>query len=227
MIPRAFRADGRRARLARRVPDGPLRAYLDAPLPGPDTRLADLPLLAVDLETTGLSPASDRILSVGFVPVDGTVIDLSGARQLVVRSDGDVGQSAAVHGLTDDAVAAGIPLVEALAAVLSALRGRVLLAHYGVIEEGFLSAACRAELGHRLPVEVVDTLELQRRIATTPFTDPRDGSLRLHAARAAHNLPRYRAHEALSDALSCAELYLAQSALLSEQGRRRLRHVLR
>ena len=108
--------DRRRARQLAHAPEGPLRDYLARPFPDPSEQHTALRLLAVDLETTGLEPARDHILSIGFVPVDGLRIVLSGARQLVVRSDTEVGQSAAIHGLTDDAVAAGVPLADALAA---------------------------------------------------------------------------------------------------------------
>ena len=57
-----------------------------------------LRLLAVDLETTGLDPQRDEILSIGMVPVDGLSIVLSGARHMVVRGARSVGQSAVVHG---------------------------------------------------------------------------------------------------------------------------------
>ena len=39
---------------------------------------------------------------------------------------------------------------------------------------------------------------------------PKD--LRLHGLRERYNLPRYPAHNALSDALSAAELFLAEAA---------------
>jgi len=43
------------------------------------------------------------------------------------------------------------------------------------------------------------------------------GALRLSTARAHVGLPRYAAHEALTDALACAELYLAQRAELEAE----------
>ena len=48
--------------------------------------------------------ARDRVLSIGWVPVDGRGVVLAGARYRVVRPEGDdaVGPSATVHGLTDD-----------------------------------------------------------------------------------------------------------------------------
>lgn len=205
--------DRRRARQLAHTSEGPLRDYLARPFPDPSEQHTTLRLLAVDLETTGLEPARDQILSIGFVPVDGRRIVLAGARQLVVRSATEVGQSAAIHGLTDDAVAAGVPLADALAAVLAALGGRVLLAHHATIEREFLSAACERVLGGPLPCVSVDTMTLEQRLLSRGWGDePPPGSLRLSAARERHGLPRYRSHEALTDALACAELYLAQAA---------------
>ncbi len=211
-------ADRRRARQLDAAPEGPLHDYLSRPLPRPATPLTRLPLLAVDLETTGLDPARDEILSIGFVPVDGLSIVLAGARQMLVRGAA-VGQSATIHGLTDDTVASGLDLADALAAVLEALRGRVLLAHHAAIERDFLGAACQKVYGQPLPCVTVDTLELEHRLLNPGWgQEPPQGSLRLGAARERHGLPRYRSHEALTDALACAELYLAQA---SELGRGR------
>jgi hypothetical protein len=83
--------------------------------------------------------------------MDGPRIVLAGAREVVIsgaQDDGDgVGQSATVHGLTDDMVEAGVPLADALAELLEALAGRAMLAHFATIEEDFLSAACRSVFG--------------------------------------------------------------------------------
>jgi len=200
------------------VASGPLRGYLETPFPDLDTDIADLALLAVDLETTGLHPKRDRLLSIGYVPIDGLSIDLAGARRFVVRAGVSVGQSAAIHGLTDDTVAAGTALEEALPEVLDALRGRVLVAHYTDIEERFLSAACERTYGARMPVVRIDTLELHRRLIVGWGQAPVQLSLRLWAARERYGLPTYRAHECLIDAIACAELFLAQVAEMRASG---------
>lgn len=207
--------DQRRLKALGSAPPGPLRDYLSAPFQAPATLLEDARLLALDIETTGLDPATDHLLSVGFVPVDGHAVVLGGARQFVVAADGEVGESATVHGITDDVVAQGIPIGDVIGEVLRALAGRVLLAHFSRVETDFLSAACRRLYGADLPCQVVDTLELQDKVVRTPYTvEPLTGQLRLWAARERFGLPRYRAHEALTDALACAELYLAQAAEL-------------
>jgi DNA polymerase-3 subunit epsilon len=132
-----------------------------------------------------------------------------------------------VHRLTDDVVAGGVPLAEALAEVLAALRGRVLLAHFARIEVGFIERACAQVLGAPFPAQVVDTLDLQRRLTAGAFgQEPAPGSLRLWTARERYRLPIYRAHEPLIDALSCAELYLAQVAEMRGEGDLTLKQVL-
>ena len=207
-----------RLRALGRVGPGPLRDYLEAPLPGLDTPLADLGLLAVDIETTGLDPRRDRVLSIGWLPVDGGRVVLGGAGRVVVHDVEGVGQSATVHGLTDDELAGGAPIEDAVARLLAALSGRVLLAHFARIETEFLAAVCEKAWGAALPCVVVDTFELERRaVAGSWGSEPVSGALRLWTARERRGLPVYRAHEALTDALACAELYLAQRAELEAQ----------
>jgi DNA polymerase-3 subunit epsilon len=195
-----------------------LRDYLEVPFPEPGTPVESLPLLALDLETTALRPREGHIVSVGYVPVDGLRVELSGAGHVLVADGGEVGQSATVHGITDDAKDGGVPLEEALRAVLEALAGRVLLAHFAPIEVGYLAAATERLWGAPLPMVVVDTMDLERRLVTDHFVlEPQTGALRLWGARARYGLPRYRAHEALTDAIACAELFLAQAAELHDR----------
>lgn len=218
-------ADHRRVRALRTVGPGPLRDYLEVPLPDPATPVDDLALLAVDIETTGLDPRTDRLLSIGWIPVDGRAIVLAGGRRVVVRDGREVGRSATVHGLTDDVLASGMPLAEAVGKLLPNLAGRVLLAHFAGIETAFLSRACQRIWGGELPCAVVDTMVLERRaLDERPHRHAWGGAtelgaLRLGAARERRGLPVYRAHEALTDALACAELYLAQCAELAARRR--------
>ncbi len=213
---RLFGGPERRRDRARAKAQGPLADFYAADWPAPTTPASELSLLAIDLETTGLDAASHHALSVGFVPVDGPDIVLGGARHLIIRGETGVGQSAVLHHLTDDMIAAGVPMVDVLAEALAALKGRVLLAHYVTIEEQFLSRACEQHFGAPLVVPKIDTLELHRRLLSQGFDDEARGDeLRLWNARERYGLPAYNAHEALTDALACAELYLGQVAELS------------
>ena len=207
-----------RRRDPERYPPGPLRELAAAAPPSDTTPVAEVEFLALDVETTGLDPHTDHLLSVGWVPVIGRDIVLAGACELTIRppDEVDVGASATFHRLTDDQVADAAPLTDVLPRLLGALHGRVLLAHHAPVELGFLTAATLAAYGARPPVTVVDTLALQHRL--TPAHHGEDaGSLRLDAVRRTFGLPRYTAHHALTDALAAGELLLAQVAELERR----------
>lgn len=204
----------RRRRAARRA-TGTLRDFYAAPPPAPATPLDELDLVAIDVETTGLDPARDTVLSVGHVLVQGLSIALGTASGHLVDAGVAVGQSATFHGITDDALARGDAWDTVVADAVKALTGRALLAHFAYIERHFLSRLCERLYGAPLVVPVVCTLTLHDRLINRGFDDEaRAGQLRLWAARERFGLPAYQAHDALTDALACAELYLAQVAEL-------------
>jgi DNA polymerase III subunit epsilon len=205
---------GRRWQL-RRAPPGPLRDFLSVPFPPRASDCRRVGFLAVDLETTGLDPATDEIVSVGWVGLSGEQIDLSTAgHRLVLPTRAVPEQSAVLHAITDDVAARGAPPRVVLAELLSVLAGKVLVAHNVSFELEFLRAACARAFGGRFLSPAVDTLALAVRALRRqpPAVERRE--LRLDALRRRHNLPRYRAHDALSDALAAAELFLAQLAQL-------------
>ncbi|MEJ2108172.1 MAG: exonuclease domain-containing protein [Acidiferrobacteraceae bacterium] len=213
MLDRLFPLEYRRRRLARRTAPGPLQNYLSTPFPDPGRDCREVEYLALDLETTGLEPQTDAIVSVGMVTMYGTRIDLATAEHRVVRVERPMSErSVVVHRLTDDRVAAGEPLHQALADVLTRLAGRVLLVHYAPVETEFLRRACAKVFHGDFTARVVDTQQLARRWLERRNQPYRATDLRLFNLRTRYNLPRYVAHNALSDALACAELFAAQIA---------------
>ncbi len=206
----------RRRRLAQASP-GPLRDYLAVAFPDKNAASAAVGYLALDLETTGGDPERDEIVSFGWVCMNGGKIELATAQHHIVRTEAAISPgSAVIHQITDDEAGQGCSLEAALGELLKALAGRVLIAHRAETELDFVGRACEQIYHGRILIPAVDTLKVailkNQRHQQTP---PR-GALRLHALRQQYKLPRYRAHNALSDALSAAELFLAQQA---ENGR--------
>lgn len=191
----------------------PWQPRIPAGTPEWDTPVGAARLLAVDVETTGLDPDRDRVVSVGWVPLDAGGIDLGGARHLVITG-GPVGDSATLHGLTDDTVATGVSVEQAHSEFTYALQGRMMLAHYADIERGFMARIHRQLTGERIDYPAVDTFAIERRHMERLARYPRGEDLRLARVRARYGLPSYANHNALTDALACAELFLAQTATL-------------
>ncbi|MFC4656157.1 3'-5' exonuclease [Rheinheimera marina] len=206
------------AQLARSSQHPLLQQYYQSLQPEPDLALSQQPLLALDLETTGLDPGQDGIVSIGLVPFNAQRIYASQARQYLVkprfalRSD-----SVLLHKITHSQIAGAPDLHDVLPELLQQLAGKVVVAHHGVIERSFLSAAVQARWGEPLQFPLIDSYELERRWqAIRPLTlwqrwrGKGPLSLQLAACRERYGLPAYAPHHAATDALACAELLLAQ-----------------
>ena len=187
----------------------PLRSLFRTDPPSPDTPISDAEFVALDIETTGLDPATAQMLSVGWVVVRGTRIDLRTSESYIVRPSKDVGHSASVHGLTDTMVGSGQDWGLILDKIVDALRGRVLLVHHAGLDKTLLDRMCRRRYGARLLVPVADTLAIELRRRRHRHHVESDRSLRLPALRDEYGLPRYSSHDCLADALGAAELLVA------------------
>jgi DNA polymerase III subunit epsilon len=219
--------DQRRKLLLRRARPGPLRDYLSAPFADGRTDYCQVEFVALDLETTGLDAAQGAIVSIGLVRRRGERVDLATAQHHLVRQTAAMPESAAViHRITDDRAAQGQSLAEVLPDVLATLKGRVMIAHHARIELGFLHAACCRLYGAGFIVPTVDTEALVRNWLDQRNEPYGPGDLRLSALRRRYGLPAYRAHDALSDALGAAELFIAHLSHRRPGPRAPLKHFL-
>ncbi len=209
------------AELAAAACDARLQAFYAAGTVAGDTALKDVPMVAIDVETTGLDPAHDEIVSIGVVPMDTACIRSSASRYWVVRPRAELHpESVAIHAITHAQIDAAPDFNAIVDELLAALAGRVVVVHCREIERRFLDVALRARLGEGLEFAVIDTMELEARVHRPPpgwlarlfgrKTAP--VSIRLADSRERYGLPRYRAHHALVDALATAELLQAQIA---------------
>lgn len=172
-------------------------------------------LWAIDLESTGLDARTDRIVSVGMVPIRDGVIRYGERFHSLVRPEGPppgASEGLRIHEILPAAAADAPAEAEVLAEIDRRLAQGALLAHHAPLDVAFLKAAYRRH-GRRWPrPRIVDTIDLvveahRRRHRFTPHPPaPRTG---LADARHAVGLPPHDHHDALADALAAAELFLA------------------
>lgn len=205
--------------LATAAADSRLRTFYHHPPPDGGTPIRDVPLLALDLETTGLDAGRDVIVSIGLIPLRHDRIQCSGARHWLVQPDRSPDEIAAtIHGITHAELSTAPPFDDRFDALLQAMAGKIVVAHCAAIERRFLSAASEKLTGEPLVFPVIDTLRLEAMRYPAGrldgllrwFRKPNKPSLRLDAARMRYGLPAYRPHHALTDALATAELLQAQ-----------------
>ncbi len=187
--------------------------------PEPTTPVASVTFTAFDFETTGLYPATDRIVEFGAVRFCGPAI-IASFERLANPGIPITPDAAAVSGIADADVATEPPVELVLPEFVSFLGDTVLLAHNAPFDLGFLRAAVES-LGHgKVENPVVDTQAL----AIKAF--PRRKSYGLQNLAAELRLPASRAHRALDDAMLCMRLFLRCVEELSFMGDLELSEVL-
>jgi DNA polymerase-3 subunit epsilon len=209
------------ATLAQQAKDPRLVQFYQAGAVAADTPLQQAPLVALDVETTGLDSSRDSIVSLGLIPFDLHRIRCSEARYWVVKPLCELSsQSVTFHRITHSDISDAPTLANVLEELLTALAGKIVVVHYRNIERGFLDQAVRHLLGERLHFPVIDTMQLEARLHPRKrrpgwlrqMLAKESLSIRLADSRLRYGLPLYQAHHALTDALATAELLQAQVA---------------
>ena len=186
------------------------------------TPLLDTTFVVLDLETTGLSPAQDRITEVGAVRARGGEV-LAELRTFVHPGLPIPAAVTAITGITDADVADAPREADVLPLVLDFLGDAVLVAHNARFDLGFVRAAAeRLGLGPVRPA-VVDTAVLARRLVRDEVRDLRLGTLARH-----FRAPVAPDHRALTDAratLHVLHALLERAGTLGVTAREDLLHL--
>jgi len=172
-------------------------------------------MISIDLETTGLDPDRDSIISIGMIRMDIHRIYCRDACHWTFNPRRPLSRaSVPIHEITDSDVRDSPGLESSFEGILAALAGKVVVVHFLPIERRFLAKAARLIHGYPVYFPVIDTMELEKRFHNKGLRRilPQTKSLRLDACRDRLHLPRYKAHHALIDALATAELLQAQVA---------------
>jgi DNA polymerase-3 subunit epsilon len=188
----------------------PAREYLNAPVPARSTPWRELDFTVVDLETTGLNPSTDEIVSFATVTVSQGSVNLADARYELVRPRRMPGEDTSrIHGLREADLIEAPPLKELLDGLLEAMTGRILVAHVAAIEQGFLETAL-ASSGLRLRNQFVDTAELALELSRLRRErSPGRAPIGLSELAKSLGLPVHRRHTADGDALTTAQAFIA------------------
>ena len=196
-----------------------IREYLQAPLPDEGSAWREVDFTVIDLETTGLDPSSDEIISFATVTVTGGKVQLDDAVYEFVRPRRmPEGETIRIHGLREADLAEAPPLEEVLDGLLEALTGRAMVAHVAAVERSFLGAAL-AEHGLELRNPIVDTAVLDRELRRLR-REPAANHQPIALGTMAHDLglPTHRPHHADGDALTTAQAFIALATHLEAVG---------
>jgi DNA polymerase-3 subunit epsilon len=173
---------------------------------GPDTSGE---VVSVDCETTGFDPWIDDIISIAAIKIRGNQILTSETFQAVIKPDASMrAEAIKVHQLRSVDVENGRPMSEVLPEFLHFLGGRPIVGYWIDFDCRMLSKYLLGMLGISLPnprIEV-SALYYDRKYKNAPPNTKID--LRFAAIIEDLGLRELHQHDAFSDALSAAEMYV-------------------
>jgi DNA polymerase-3 subunit epsilon len=165
------------------------------------------PYAVIDLETTGLSPRSDRVVEVAIARVDASGRVEDEFATLINPQGRDVGPTF-IHGISNEQVKRAPTFAEVAPELLERMAGAVVVAHNATFEEGFLATEFRRAGTSVASMPALCTLWLGRQTFSTP-------NHKLATLARAGGVALVDKHAALGDVRAVAALLPQMTAKLS------------
>ena len=188
-----------------------------------DTPVEDVRFVALDCETTGLNPRTDRIITIGTVAVHRSEILLNDCFDALLKVGSNSG-AVTVHGVTRDESRHGMEEPQALELLLEHLKDGVILGHHIGHDIASLNAAYERHWGFQLLNRSVDTMSLTlhlERSGAFPGKPPIQGFTLDSLCDMFGIIPHGR-HTAGGDAFLTAQIFLRLLPLTKRFGRAQL-----
>lgn len=184
-----------------------------------DVSLGEAEFIALDIETTGLNPETDGIVSLGMISFSLQTIFCKQSEYWLFKPEQTLAEdSVVIHGITHSEVKNQPDLSSKLDELLYMIRGKFVVVHCMSIERNFIYNAVKRRLGEGLLFPLIDTMaiEIEQQQKSRTLVDKllkrNQPAVRLLESRQRYNLPEYHSHHALNDAFATAELFQAQAA---------------
>lgn len=164
--------------------------------------------IALDFETTSLDPERAEIVSIGAVRIQGNRLLTGEALTIKVQPPASLSaQSVVIHGLRHQDLQQGLTLEAALRLLLAFIGPRELVGYHIAYDLRILNLACQKLWGLTLPQRGI---EVSRLYHDSLYRRYPDAAIDLHLAAICQHLalPPLPAHDALSDAITAALIYL-------------------
>ncbi|MEN8200481.1 MAG: 3'-5' exonuclease [Thermodesulfobacteriota bacterium] len=176
--------------------------------------LAEYSFVVCDTELTGLNRNKDELISIGAVMIKGLQIDLASTFHHYIRPRNLAHTRATlVHRITPEQLEDAEPVEKVLPQFVEYIHGSLLVGHHLMLDMHFLNKAAKEVLGGTLSNPGVDTMRMAQgynRVLLGHFHEhnPREISYNLDDLGREYNLPLFKPHDALEDALQTAYLFL-------------------
>lgn len=199
-----------------------LAAWQALPEPSMQESMEQSRYVVVDVESSGLNIARDRLISIGAVAVVNGKIHLGDSLEVVLQQKIVSGKdNILVHGIGAGAQREGMPPAEALLAFLEYLGKAPLIAFHSAFDEAMIGRAMQEHLGFKFRHVWADLAY----IAPGLFPRLANRHRSLDQWMGEFGIGNFARHNALADAQSTAELLLVLRGAMAGKSIRNIRDM--
>lgn len=176
--------------------------------------LSDYTFVVCDTELTGLNKRRDEIISIGAVKIIDFKIELNQTfHQYLCPRDLGHTDATLIHRITPEQLRIMPAMDEVLPEFIRFCGDALLVGHHVTLDMNFLNKAAREVLGGTISNPSIDTMRLAMGYKEALFMDQYGHhklttSYNLNDLSSEFNLPDFKPHDALEDALQTAYLFI-------------------
>ncbi len=156
-----------------------------------------------DTETTGLDLSNDRILSIGAIAINNSIIEVSDSFEIYLQQDEFNAETVEIHGILKDGNLTKTSEEKAIEHFIEYLGNSVLVAHHAAFDIEMINASLKRLNLPKLKNKSIDTGILYKKLEGKT-----DNHFNLDVLCDEFNIPKHDRHTASGDAFITALLFL-------------------
>ncbi len=165
-------------------------------------------IVSLDLETTGLNPKKDEILSIGAVKIKDNKILINESFEIFTKPLKKIDhKSIKIHHIRPCDIENGVDIRVAIEKLLNFIEGRAIVGYYINFDYEMISKYTKQFIGSKLPNKTIELSSMyykrKKKNSAYDFID-----LKFDTILKELDIPKLYKHDALNDAIMSAMIYL-------------------
>ncbi|MFZ1290874.1 MAG: 3'-5' exonuclease [Melioribacteraceae bacterium] len=187
--------------------------------------ISEANFVVIDVESNGLNPKRDKILSIGAVKIKNNQINISNSFEIFIEQEEFNPDTALVHGILKKNTLDKISEQNAVIELLEFIKNDIIIGHSIFFDISIINETIKHYGGNNILNKWIDTINLYKRSKGEDYKI--DSSLSLDTLSDEFNIPKSDRHNAAGDALITAILFMKLTGRLKQRGITELANLLK
>lgn len=172
--------------------------------------------VVLDVESNGLDPQKDKILSIGAVTIFDNQINISNSLELFIEQSEFSSEAVLIHGILKNGNLEKISEEEAMKTLVKFIGNKIIVGHSIIFDISIINKTLKKYVDDKLQNKYLDTVNLYKRLKGGDYKDGSPTSLDVLSEQ--FKIPKSDRHNAAGDAMITAILFLKIISRLKQRG---------